>query len=203
MKLTLDQRLEQILPRITSPEFLSGKGIGNEIACYNFDYSPEDELEVRRHRQWLVERIASHHASIKCLHLNLLDVVTDYLRERGLLEKAIAMQASKGDAGVLRALKGPLGAEKVRDYIAARHRPADFDLVLMSGVGSVWPMLRAHSLLNCLHTIMGTRPLVMFYPGSFDGVTLRLFGQIATAASPPGTKSYYRAFILVPGEGSK
>ena len=28
---------------------------------------------------------------------------------------------------------------------------------------------------------------------------LRLFGQIATATSSPGTKPYYRAFILVPG----
>ena len=80
----------------------------------------------------------------------------------------------------------------------AEHKPADHDLVLLSGVGSVWPMLRAHSLLNCLHTVMGKTPLVMFYPGSFDGTTLRLFGQITTAKSKPGTKPYYRAFTLVP-----
>ncbi|MEZ4281610.1 MAG: DUF1788 domain-containing protein [Myxococcota bacterium] len=36
----------------------------------------------------------------------------------------------------------------------------------ISGVGSVWPMLRAHSLLNCLHTVIGKAPLVMFYPGA-------------------------------------
>jgi len=60
-------------------------------------------------------------------------------------------------------------------------------------------MLRAHSLLNCLHPVMDQTPLVMFYPGSFDGTTLRLSGRIAPRASTPGTKPYYRAFTLVPG----
>jgi hypothetical protein len=35
----LTERLNAILPKITSPEFLSGSGIGNEIAFYIFDYS--------------------------------------------------------------------------------------------------------------------------------------------------------------------
>jgi hypothetical protein len=50
---------------------------------------------------------------------------------------------------------------------------------------------------------MGSKPLVMFYPGSFDGTKLRHFGQIAAATTPPGAQSYYRAFILVPGEDDK
>jgi len=91
-----------------------------------------------------------------------------------------------------------LAAEKIRDYIASENKPADFDLLFISGVGSVWPMLRAHSLLNCLHPIMGDTPLVMFYPGSFDGTTLRLFDQITASSSSQGSKPYYRAFILVP-----
>ena len=35
---SLTERLNQILARVTSPAFLSGQGIGNEIACYIFDY---------------------------------------------------------------------------------------------------------------------------------------------------------------------
>ena len=46
MSATLASRLNQILPRITSADFLSSEGIGNEIACYIFDYPAEDELEV-------------------------------------------------------------------------------------------------------------------------------------------------------------
>ncbi|MCA9633382.1 MAG: DUF1788 domain-containing protein [Myxococcales bacterium] len=195
----LSERLNQILPRITSEAFLSSEGIGNEIACYIFDYPARDELRVREHIELMLSHMASHHSSLRVLHLNLLDVVLAYLKKRGLFEKALAMHAKKGDAAVLRALKGPLAAEKIREFIASEHAPADHDLILLSGVGSVWPMLRAHSLLNCLHTVTGTTPLVMFYPGSFDGTTLRLFGRIATSTSKPGTKPYYRAFILVPG----
>jgi hypothetical protein len=194
----LSERLNQILPRITSTDFLSSEGIGNEIACYIFDYPPEEELAVREFVDLMMERLASHHAQLSVLHLNLLDVVLAYLQQRKLFDKAIQMQAAKGDAAVLRALEGPLAAEKLRDFIAAEHKPADHDLLLLTGVGSVWPMLRAHSLLNCLHTVLEKTPLVMFYPGSFDGTTLKLFGQVASTTAKPGTKPYYRAFTLVP-----
>ena len=196
---SLASRLDEILPRVTSEAFLSSEGIGNEIACYIFDYAAEDELKVRDHIEMMMLRFASHHKDLSVRHLNLLEVCMAYLEQRGLLEKALKMQESKDDAAVLRALRGPLAAEKIRDFIAAEYNPADYDLVLLSGVGSVWPMLRAHSLLNCLHTVMGSTPLVMFYPGSFDGTTLRLFGHIATRPSSPGAKPYYRAFTLVPG----
>jgi len=199
MSTTLASRLDQILPRVTSEAFLSSEGIGNEIACYIFDYPASEELQVREHIRWMMGRFASHHGGIDVLHLDLLDVVIEYLKKRDLLDKTLKMQAAKGDAAVLRALRGPLAAEKLRDFIASEHHLADHSLLLLSGVGSVWPMLRAHSLLNCLHTVMGQTPVVMFYPGSFDQKTLRLFGRISTDPSEPGKKPYYRAFILVPG----
>jgi hypothetical protein len=34
-----------MLPRVTSDEFLGGRGLGNEIAFHIFDYPPEDERE--------------------------------------------------------------------------------------------------------------------------------------------------------------
>ena len=199
MSTNLTDRMNEILPRVTSEAFLSSEGIGNEIACYIFDYPATEELLVRDHIQMMVGRLASHHGGLSVLHLNLLDVALAYLKQRGLYEKALEMQTTKGDAGVLRVLKGPLGPEKLCNFIATEHRPADHDLVLISGVGSVWPMLRAHNLLNRLHTVTGQTPLVMFYPGSYDGTTLRLFGRVTTSTSRQGTKPYYRAFILVPG----
>lgn len=196
----LTERLNKILPRITSDAFLSSEGIGNEIACYIFDYPAQEELQVREHIELMLAHMQSHHGARKVLHLNLLKVVVAYLKHRGLFDKSIEKQATEGDAAVLRALKGPLAAEKIRKFINTQHRLAEHDLVILSGVGSVWPMLRAHNLLNCLHTVMGTTPLVMFYPGSFDGTTLRLFGRIASSKSSPGTQAYYRAFPLITDE---
>ena len=56
----LDQRLNQILPKITSDDFLRGHGIGNEIAFHIFDYPPEDELQVRDHIEFLLSAIGSY-----------------------------------------------------------------------------------------------------------------------------------------------
>ena len=52
-------------------------------------------------------------------------------------------------------------------------------------------MVRSHNLLNGLHAVMGDTPLVMFYPGRYDGQTLRLFDRVQD-------ENYYRAFRLVP-----
>ena len=106
---TLPDRLNQILPRITSQAFLSGEGIGNEIACYIFDYPPEHELEVRDHIEMMQGRLASHHSEVSVLHLNLLDVSMAYLERRGLLEKSLKMQTAKGDSALLKALSGSNG----------------------------------------------------------------------------------------------
>jgi hypothetical protein len=47
MTMTFEERLNQILPRITSRDFLDSKGLGNEIGFWIFDYPAERELEVR------------------------------------------------------------------------------------------------------------------------------------------------------------
>ena len=202
MSVKLTNRLNKILPRVTSEAFLSSEGIGKEIACYIFDYPAEEEFQDREYLDMMMGRFASHHSQLRVLHLNLLDVALALLTKRDLMDGAFKMEAAQGSAKVLDTLKGLLSAEKIRDFIATEHHPAEHVLFLVSGVGSIWPILWAHNLLNCLHTIMGQTPLVMFYPGKFDGTTLRLFGRIASGTSEPGTSPYYRAFFLVP-EGAE
>ena len=52
---SLTERLNKIRPKLISDDFLSGSGIGNEIAFYIFDYPPEEELHVREHVQFLLD----------------------------------------------------------------------------------------------------------------------------------------------------
>jgi hypothetical protein len=195
---SLSERLNAVLPRITDPAFLASEGIGNEIACYIFDYPPEHELMVRDHLGLLGSALADKHPGLKVLHLELLDVIVRYIEHRGHTDRVRTIEQKRDAAGLLKALKGSLAAEKLAKFIAEQHQPADADLVVISGVGSAWPMVRAHSLLNCLHHHIGHTPLVMFYPGSFDGTTLRLFGRISSGAERPGSRNYYRAFALIP-----
>jgi hypothetical protein len=187
----LIERLNAILPRLNSAGLLGGGGIGNEIAFYIFDYPPEEELRVREHVRFLVEHLPKVRAGLRVAHVDLLDFALGYLRRRRLLDKAFQMQREKGDAALQKALAPALHESKLTDFFSEVARPAEQDLILVSGVGSVYPLLRAHSLLNNLQTATGRTPLVLFYPGRYDGQSLRLFGKLKT-------NNYYRAFKLVP-----
>lgn len=186
----LDERLDQILPKVTNDDFLAGKGLGNEIGFWVFDYQPKDELAVRKHIDFLMAQIPMQRPSLQVVHVNLFDLMVDYLRDRKLLDKAIEMQKAKGDEALLKALAAPLHGKNIAAFLAKQHPPRELDLMLMSGVGSAFPLLRSHTLLNNLHPIMGATPLVLFYPGVYDGQSLSLFGQIKQ-------DNYYRAFKLV------
>ncbi|TVR57476.1 MAG: DUF1788 domain-containing protein, partial [Candidatus Competibacteraceae bacterium] len=187
----LDERLNQILPRVITDDFLSGRGIGNEIAIYVFDYPPEAELRVRDSLRTLLDHLPKHRPGLRVQHVDLFDFVLDYLRSRKLLDKALQMQRDQGDAALKKALAGPLHESKLGARFAEVVQPEQHDLVIVSGVGSVWPLLRSHALLNNLHAVMGQTPLVLFYPGRYDGQSLRLFGKLKN-------NSYYRAFRLAP-----
>ncbi|MCB1872116.1 MAG: DUF1788 domain-containing protein [Gammaproteobacteria bacterium] len=190
MKNDFTQRLNKILDRVTSDDFLHGKGLGNEIPFYAFDYPPERELEVRDHLDFLVAQIPKHRPGLRFHHINLFDLIIRQLKSRGFYDKALDLQRKKGDEALLKALAAPLDATKLAKVFADEVKPEEQDLVLVSGVGSAYPLLRTHNLLNNLHHRMGSTPLVLFYPGVYDGQSLRLFGILPD-------KPYYRAFRLV------
>jgi BREX protein BrxB len=191
MNTALTQRLNQIPDKITTDEFLQNQGLGNEIGFWIFDYDPKAEMEVREYIVFLEETLAKKHSQLKVKHINLLQCMVDYLTERGFIDKAIAMQQKKGDAALLKALAGPLHMDKFAPYLVDSCEAAEQDLVFISGIGSVWPVLRAHNLLNSLHSILGHTPMVLFYPGEYTGQAMSLFGKIPS-------NNYYRAFKLVP-----
>ena len=135
---------------------------------------------------------------------NLFDLVLDHLKRRKLLEKALQIQREKGDEALKAALAGPLHPEKLASIFCEAARPDQNKLVLVSGVGSVYPLLRTSGLLSNLQNVMGPVPLVLFYPGKYDQLTLSLFGKLSLSAHFDGVakskkpEHYYRAFRLVP-----
>jgi len=192
----LNDRLNQIPEKILSKEFLHSQGLGNEIGFWVFDYEPNSELEVREYIGFLEGMLSKKHSHLNVGHINLLQAVVEYLAERGFIDKAVAMQKNKGDDALLKALSGPLHMDKFAPYLVNKKlveglASKECDIIFISGVGSVWPLLRAHNLLNSLHSLLGHKPVVLFYPGEYDGQVMSLFGKIPS-------NNYYRAFKLVP-----
>ena len=192
MTLTLEERLNQILPRITSRDFLDSKGLGNEIGFWIFDYPPERELDVRDfYKGTVLPALSKRNPAINVASIDLLQLVTQLLEDRKLLDKTLEMQKNKGDDSTLAALRSVLKEDKLAQKIATLCQIDTLDLLILTGVGAAYPMLRTHTLLSALHPIMGNTPLLMFFPGRYDGHSLRLFNTLAE-------DHYYRAFRLVP-----
>lgn len=191
MSRTLAERLNLILERITSEEFLQNQGLGNEIGFWIFDYPPECELDVRAFLDGTVlPALGKRVPTIRAQRIDLFKLILDLLEERGLLEKVIQMQLDKGNDAVLAPLRSVLKEDKLAQRIAQQLNLEDIDMVILTGVGASYPMVRTNTLLSALHPVMGNTPLLMFYPGRYDGYSLNLFSKMAD-------DHYYRAFRLV------
>ena len=187
----LNERLNQILPRLTSSDLLTNQGLGNEIGFWIFDYPPEEEMVVRGFLQDVVlPALSKQQPPIRVAAVNLFDLVIGLLEERKLLDKAIEMQRTQGDAKTLESLRRVLKEDKLAERLVAQHDLAELDMLILWNVGAVYPMLRTHTLLSALHAHMKDTPLVMLYPGKYDGYSLRLFSRLKD-------DHYYRAFRLV------
>ena len=190
----LHERLDEIQPKIESEDFLKNQGLGNEIGFYVFDYPPESELTVREHLEYMTERLNKRGRNFKSI--NLFEAIIELLDSRKLTERAFKVQKERGDDALFNALKGPLEQNRVAEFIASK---IDFgsceknktEFILLHGLGSAWPIIRGHGLLNALHAKVGNVPTVLFYPGEYDGTALKPFGRIES-------NNYYRAFKLVP-----
>lgn len=192
MALTFEERLNQILPKISSDDFLNSKGLGNEIGFWIFDYPPEREMEMRDFlSRTILTSLNKSQPPVRAGVINLFELVIQLLQERNLLDKAIEMQRSKGDEAVMAALRPVLKEDKLAIKVVSLVDLGNIDVFILSGVGSAYPMLRTHTLLSALHPLVGRTPLLMLYPGRYDGYSLRLFNKLSE-------DHYYRAFRLVP-----
>ena len=187
-----EERLNGILPKLTSQDFLCNRGLGNEIGFWIFDYPPEHEMAMRDFLHGVViPALDKHQPAIRSSAVNLFDLTIGLLEERKLLDKALGMQLTQGDAKTLESLRRVLKEDRLAERLVTQHDINNLDLLLLWNVGAVYPMLRTHTLLSALHPLMKDTPLVMFFPGKYDGYSLRLFNKLSE-------DHYYRAFRLIP-----
>lgn len=73
------------------------------------------------------------------------------------------------------------------DYI--RQRVKDNSVVILTGIGEIYPLVRAHSVLNKMHLVYTKRPVIMMYPGEYDRLRLTILDTNRDA-------NYYRAFRI-------
>ena len=192
MAASFEERLDRIESKIKEPSFRQNKGLANEVGYYIFDYPPEKELVVRERVKYLHDKFETSSDGFRIIVYDLYDMIIDTLKEEDLLEDTIAMESKRGLNRVARAI-GNLMRITADDSLIVNHikdNTPDNCVVFLTGIGKCYPLLRSHTVLNNLHLVVDHVPVVMFFPGKWDGQELVLFGEIKD-------DNYYRAFQLV------
>lgn len=188
----LEERLNQIEIEISKEDFRKNKGLGNEVGYYVFDYPASAELRVREHIKYLKEK---NNPSIKGYELvifDLYDLMLDYIEKEGLFEACVQMEEEQDLEYLISSVVELLNMDQNENFFTnyIEENTPDNAVVFITGVGKIFPFVRSHNILNKLHQVFDRVPVVLVYPGKYDGQTLMLFSEFKD-------DHYYRAFPLV------
>ena len=187
----LTTRFVEIEKQLSDAHVLLEKGKANELPFFIFDYDPKDELLVRSE----VEKLKKNNQNIQ--EFDLFEIVVKLLKEEGYLETAKEYEKQYDNDVLLNQLFKPFLAleednNPVMEYIKSNVEDDGDHIVMITGVGKAYPLIRSHTILNKLQPIIRNNPVVMMYPGRYDlnhSMCLRLFDRLAD-------DNYYRAFPL-------
>lgn len=192
MARTLDERFEELQNIIARPSFRENKGLGNEVGFYIFDYSAKDELYAREKIEYIRHKNENSADEYKIVVFDLYEIMISVLKEKGYLEKCYDIESKRGFEKLSVAISNLLQVNTIDglivDYI--KSRIPEKAIVFLTGIGKCFPIIRSHTVLNNLHLVIDNVPVILFYPGVYNGQELILFGEIKD-------DNYYRAFKLV------
>ena len=179
----IKERFDNLRIHIQEPEFLAGKGLSNEVNIRIFCYDAEDEMIVRQ----FIDQVTTDQ-SIGCnlVECNLYKTFLSLCDDIDIMDAIPEMEETDGRDFLLEQLHSAIGeGEFIEKIQYAPHRPGD--VLMLTGVGDVFPFMRVHSLLEALQPHFGDIPILVMYPGTFDGSYVRLFDKLTP-------NPYYRAF---------
>ena len=188
----LNERFIDLEDRMISVEALTKYGTGNDLRFYIFDYAPADELLIRKETKKLKDRNPS------IVEFDLYEMMLQIIEEEGYMEDVLRMEKDYDKELLLRVgfqtlLPGESDQNAFLDKVREGVEDDGNSIVLITGVGKAFPVVRSHTILNNLQSIFRRNPVVMMYPGRYETkekMTLRLFERL-------DDDNYYRAFPLV------
>ena len=185
-------RLDAIWNRISSREILENKGVAHEVRYYVFDYEACDEQIMRQKIKDLLARNNPETDGFQIVEYDIYKLILSILEERGYVDKCIRFEKEKGREYLYNAISKLLRLTTDNNLIVNRimENTPENSVVFLTGIGKVYPFVRAHNVLNNLHQVFDKVPVIMFYPGNWNWQSLSLFGTISDG-------NYYRAFPLI------
>ena len=189
---TIEERLDILEEKMRAESFRKNTGLGNEIGYYVFDYEPQEELMVRGRIRELGNSNTVLKFGYQLVIYDLYELMLRLLEEEEVLEDLKDLEEEEGTEYVFAAISDTLRFDE-KDSLIIKHivqNTPQEAVVFLTGVGKCFPILRSHKILNNLHQVMDHCPVVLFYPGRYNGNSLNVFHELKE-------DNYYRAFPIV------
>lgn len=190
---TTRERMQKLRQMIESKTINKLEGLGGEINFWIFDYDPEEEYYIREN----INDFINDKYDVQVY--NIYKIIIEILEEKGYLKKVIDYEKKKGidkaNDAIRDALEISSNNDKIIKYIK-EHQEED-KTVILTGIGDVYGVVRPHTILNNLQSVVERNPLIMFYPGIYTGQEIKLFGktnEIVNDNEGLESNNYYRAF---------
>lgn len=193
----LQKRFIHLKEKMVDPKFQQNEGLSNEVGYYIFDYPANKELFVKKSIDKINNSQIALDVNLKIF--DIYDVMIELLESQKtftgtdpipLLED---IEKNQGLPSLIEQINNILEMSEnnnlIVQYINERLKHQTQCIVFIVGIGKVYPILRAHKILNTMHQVLDKFPVVMFYPGNYDEMSLRAFGEIKD-------QNYYRAFRI-------
>lgn len=182
----LDIIFENLYKHLIEPDF--GKKLGGELPLFiqPLDSSKQRETEEQ------VKRLASrlNRKGVKVSVVNLFDLSIDILKEEGILDAILENESDIPHSDTVETLDSILDiSSTIIPRLQSIIESEEPDYLFLSGVGSVYPFIRSHGILNNIDELTDNCKLVLFFPGQYDNMQLKLFGHIYD-------ENYYRGINL-------
>ena len=182
------ERLDKLKAQMQDADFQKGNGLSNEVNIHIFCYDPKDEMAVRYFTEQLV---SDQDVNCHVIEKNLYKVLLKLCEDKRLLDKIPKLEETKGTKFILDNIQGKSASAK--NFVAeiCKEGFKEGDVLLITGVGEAYPFIRAHDILNAIQPQeLNSIPIVVLYPGSFDGRDVYLFNKLPK-------RDYYRAFNAI------
>lgn len=176
---------------LRSHRFLKMEGLSKEVPFFIYHYPPAWALGVEEMRERVTNKLRSDDG-LSVVEVNLYDLAIRLLEERGVWQRILSLEPETDKSEFREMLQGMLDphdhlAPAIRELLA--ETPSD--IVFLTGIGEVFPFIRTHTVLENLQSVVAGRPMLAWFPGTYEFTQTR--GHQLRALNLSASDSYYRA----------
>lgn len=164
----LSQRFEVLKRKVFENHYLDANATFGPH--YLFTYSHTEEFFVRQGVKDLLAEAKKHNMDM--IEINLFDLFIKVFEED--IESVFELANDEGIEELLDAVS-PVLSDSDALVDTFKEMVGEDKIALITGVGTAHPLLHSSGLMKRLRSAGYRLPIILFYPGTFNGTQLKLF----------------------------